>query len=65
MNTSTAINIFLKQVIRSDGIPFTVQADPFIRRRIRLICWQQKKEWKKVKEKFMISLRRTNEKNMR
>jgi len=29
MNTSTAINIFLKQVIRSNGIPFTVQADPF------------------------------------
>ncbi|WP_349673846.1 type II toxin-antitoxin system RelB/DinJ family antitoxin [Lacrimispora sp.] len=29
INTSTAINIFLKQVIRSNGIPFTVQADPF------------------------------------
>ena len=29
MNTSTAINIFLKQVIRSNGIPFMVQADPF------------------------------------
>lgn len=29
MNTSTAINIFLKQVIRSNGIPFAVQADPF------------------------------------
>jgi DNA-damage-inducible protein J len=29
INTSTAINIFLKQVIRSIGILFTVQADPF------------------------------------
>ncbi len=29
MNTSTAINIFLKQVIRSNGIPFALQAGPF------------------------------------
>lgn len=61
MNTNTAINIFLKQVIRSNGIPFTVQADPFYQQRIRLICWQQKKEWKKAKGKFMMSLRWTNE----
>ncbi|MDR2022096.1 MAG: type II toxin-antitoxin system RelB/DinJ family antitoxin [Hungatella sp.] len=29
LNTSTAVNIFLKQVIRTNGIPFAVQADPF------------------------------------
>lgn len=29
MSTSTAINIFLKQVIRCNGIPFPVVADPF------------------------------------
>ncbi len=29
MSTSTAINIFLKQVIRCNGIPFQIVADPF------------------------------------
>lgn len=29
MSTSTAINIFLKQVIRCNGIPFPIVADPF------------------------------------
>ncbi len=29
MSTSTAINIFLKQVIRCNGIPFPVVADSF------------------------------------
>ncbi len=56
MNTSTAINIFLKQVIRSNGIPFTVQADPFYSVENQAHLLQQKKEWKKAKGKFMMSL---------
>jgi DNA-damage-inducible protein J len=29
MSMSTAVNIFLKQVIRCNGIPFPIVADPF------------------------------------
>ena len=29
MNMSTAVNVFLRQVVRCNGIPFALQADPF------------------------------------
>jgi DNA-damage-inducible protein J len=29
MNMTTALNIFLRQVVRQGGIPFPVQIDPF------------------------------------
>jgi DNA-damage-inducible protein J len=29
MSLSTAVTIFLKQVVRSNGIPFELQGDPF------------------------------------
>lgn len=31
MNMSTAINIFLRQMLRVHGIPFDITADPFYR----------------------------------
>ncbi|MDR2209124.1 MAG: type II toxin-antitoxin system RelB/DinJ family antitoxin [Azoarcus sp.] len=29
MNMTTALNVFLRQVVRQGGIPFPVQVDPF------------------------------------